>query len=126
LSWNGYCGLGDALVGLAGSGINFDRALHLQGFVRAFGIELHLEGVELSLLLQEVGAGGSGGFFLQRQVHALMAAVLLRVTGLYALNADAQSQPPDRQTREVEKTVGRSERHAVIGTNRLGQPAFFE
>jgi hypothetical protein len=36
----------------------------------------------MSLLLQEILSGRLDGFFLQRQVHALMAAVLLRVGGL--------------------------------------------
>ena len=47
------------------------------------------EVVELGLLLQEVLRGGLGGFLLQGQVHALVAAVLLGVTGLDALDADA-------------------------------------
>jgi hypothetical protein len=45
------------------------------------------KGVEALLLLQEVEGGGLGGFLLQRQVHALVAAVLLRVAGLDALQA---------------------------------------
>ena len=30
-------------------------------------------------------------------MHALMPAILLRVTGLDAFNGDAQTQPPDRE-----------------------------
>ena len=36
------------------------------------------EAIEARLLLQHVGGGGLGGFLLQRQMHALVAAVLLR------------------------------------------------
>jgi hypothetical protein len=61
--------------------------------VRAFGVELVHEGIELCLLLQR--ARRAGGLFLQGQVHALVAAVLLRMAGLDALDGDAQPQPPD-------------------------------
>ena len=37
-----------------------------------------MKSIEPGLLLQEVLGGGLGGFLLQRQMHALMAAVLLR------------------------------------------------
>ena len=49
------------------------------------------EVVEPGLLLQEVLGGRLGGLFLQGQVHALMAAVLLRMAGLDALDVDAES-----------------------------------
>ena len=42
------------------------------------------EVVELGLLLQEVLRRGLGGLFLQGQVHALVAAVLLGMPGLDA------------------------------------------
>jgi hypothetical protein len=45
--------------------------------MRTLGIELLNEGVEFSLLLQDVGANGACGFFLQSQTHAFMPAVLL-------------------------------------------------
>ena len=55
------------------------------------------EVIEVRLLLQEVEGGGLGGFLLERQMHALMAAVLLRIARLDALEVDAEAQPPDRQ-----------------------------
>ena len=55
------------------------------------------EVIEALLLLQEVEGSGLGGFFLQCQVHALVATVLLGMSGLDALDLDAQAQPPDRE-----------------------------
>ena len=65
--------------------------------MRAFGVELADEGVEAGLLLEAVHARRAGGFLLQGQVHALVAAVLLRMAGLDALDGDAEPQPPDRR-----------------------------
>jgi hypothetical protein len=46
--------------------------------MRSFCVEFLQEIVETGLLLQTVHAGRPGGFLLQRQMHALAAAVLLR------------------------------------------------
>ena len=48
------------------------------------------EGIEARLLLQDVGGGGLGGLPLQRQMHALVAPVLLRVPGLDPLDLNPQ------------------------------------
>jgi hypothetical protein len=48
------------------------------------------EVVEFGLLLEEVGAGRLCGLELQGQMHAFMAAVLLRATWLDALDLDAE------------------------------------
>jgi hypothetical protein len=72
------------------------------------------EGVEAGLLLQAVGARRPGGFLLQGQVHALVAAVLLRVTGLDAFHRDAQPQPPDREFGQAEQAVATGKKHAVV------------
>ena len=48
----------------------------------ALAIEPLDEVVEPRLLLQDVGGGRSGRFFLQRQMHPFMPAVLLRMTDL--------------------------------------------
>ncbi len=53
--------------------------------------------IKALLLLQEVEGGGLCGFILQGQVHALVATILLRVSGLDGLDIDAQAQPPDRE-----------------------------
>src|SRR5215469_3395184 len=59
-------------------------------------------------------------------MHALMAAVLLWMTRLDSLDGNAEAQPPDGKSAQVEETIGRGEGHAVVGTNGLGQAAFFK
>ena len=78
------------------------------------------EVVEARLLLQHVLRGGLGSLLLEREVHALVAAVLLGVAGTDALDADAQAQPPHREFGEIEETVRTGERHAIVGPDRLG------
>ena len=55
-------------------------------------------------------------------MHAFMPAVLLRMTGPDAFDSDAETQPPDREPRKVEKPVGRSEGNAVVGTDAPAGP----
>jgi hypothetical protein len=62
--------------------------------VWAFAVEFAHEGIEARLLLQAVHARRAGGLLFQGQVHALVTTVLLRVSGLDALDADAEPQPP--------------------------------
>src|SRR5580700_7319214 len=57
-------------------------------------------------------------------MHAFMAAVLLRMARLDALDGNAEAQPPNGESAQVEETVGRSEGHAVVGTNGLRQALF--
>jgi hypothetical protein len=56
------------------------------------GIEFLHEAIEASLLLQGVEAWRAGCFLLQGQMHTFMAAVLLRMARLDALDADAEAQ----------------------------------
>jgi hypothetical protein len=92
--------------------------------VRTFIVELFNEGIELGLLLQQISAGWTSGFFLQGQMHALVAAVLLRMTGPNTFDADAEPQPPDREPRKVEKPIGRSEREHRYRTGSPGVNPF--
>ena len=55
-----------------------------------------------------------------------MATVLLRMAGLDSLNGNAEPQPPNGESAQVEQTIGRGERHTVVGTNGLGQAAFLK
>src|SRR5215813_4191745 len=59
-------------------------------------------------------------------MHAFMATVLLRMAGLDSLNGNAEPQPPNGESAQVEQTIGRGERHTVVGTNGLGQAAFLK
>ena len=94
--------------------------------MRPFGIELVHEVVEAGLLLQAVHAWRAGGFLLQGQMHAFMAAVLLRLAGLDALDGDAEAQPPDRELGEVEQGIGAGEGDAVVGADGQRQAALAE
>src|SRR5215475_7440135 len=81
------------------------------------GVELADELIEACLLLEAVSTGRARGFFFQSQVHALVTAVLLRVTRLDAFDGDAQAQPPDRQLGEVEQRVRASKWNTVVGAD---------
>jgi hypothetical protein len=59
-------------------------------------------------------------------VHALVAAVLLRVARLDALDGDAQAQPPDGELGEIEQGIGAGEGHAVVGADGARQAALAE
>ena len=65
--------------------------------MRSFEVELLDEGIEAILLLQTVCAWRAGRLFLESKVHALVAAILLRMTWLDAFDGDAKAKPPDRE-----------------------------
>ena len=48
------------------------------------------------------------------------------MTGLDALDVDAQAQPPDGELAQAEQRMGAGEGHAVIGADRLGQAKLLE
>src|SRR5580704_7008598 len=76
----------NAPVRAAGRRVNLGGTFHVQSFVRTFAVELLNEGIELGLLLKQVGAGGTSGFCLQGQMHAFVTAVLLRMAGFDAFD----------------------------------------
>src|SRR6267143_560638 len=120
------CEVGQAGVGSRTRRVDFGRTLHGERLVWPFGIEFLNKVVEAGLLLQTVHSGRSGCFFLQRQMHALVAAVLLWVARLDALDGDAEPQPPHREFGEIKEAVRTSERHAIVGPDRLGQATLLE
>ena len=63
----------------------------------AFLVELVPEAVKAILLLQAVEPRRPGRFLFEREMHAFMTAVLLRMAWLDALDRDAEPQPPHRQ-----------------------------
>ena len=78
-----------AAVGLPRGSIDVSGPFHIERLVRAFGIELPDEVIEARLLLEAIGARRADGLLLEGEVHALMAAVLLRAAGFDALDLDA-------------------------------------
>src|ERR1700721_3728938 len=59
-------------------------------------------------------------------MHAFMAAVLLRMARLDSLDGNAEPQPPNSESAQVEQTIGRGEGHAIVGTNGLRQATFLK
>ena len=66
-----------------------EGAAAYRGFMGPFVIKLLQEGVELGLLLQDVGTRRASGFSLQGQMHAFMTAVLLGMARTNPLNRDS-------------------------------------
>src|ERR1700677_2568305 len=62
---------------------------------------------------------------LQGTMHALMAPVLFRMSGLNAFRANAQLHPPQRQPRHTVDGARRKGR-SVVAANGLGQAIFAE
>ena len=65
--------------------------------MRPFGVEDLDEVIEFALLLEEVGASRFCGRQLEGEVHALMPAVVLRVSGFDPFYGYAEPEPPHRQ-----------------------------
>jgi len=94
--------------------------------VRPVPVVLLDERIEARLLLQDIGGGGLGRFLLQRQVHALVPAVLLGMPGFRPLDLDAQPEPPHGQFAEPVERVRGGEGHAVVGPDGVGQSKVLE
>jgi hypothetical protein len=59
-------------------------------------------------------------------MHALMSAVLLRMARFYALDLDAEPEPPDREPAESEKGIGARTWSSIIGADRARQTELLE
>src|SRR5690349_15845422 len=93
--------------------------------MRSFMVELLPEVIELHLLRSHGMARWSRRLCLERAMHALMAAVLLRIAGLDQLRQHAQSYPPGRESGESCQRVG-GEGHTVVGSDQLWQSVLVE
>ena len=88
--------------------------------------DLH-ELVEADLLLEEVGeAAGLVALFFQGEVHAFVAAILLRMARLDALNANVEAKPPDGKFAEVEQSMGRCKRDTIVAADVSRQATFLK
>src|SRR5256885_16181497 len=67
--------------------------------------------------MKKIAGRRLGGLFLQGQMHALMAAVLLGVARLNPLDANTEPEPPDRELAQIKQGVRGSEGHAVIAAD---------
>src|SRR5689334_4461076 len=113
-------------IGAHRGSVELGRALHAERLVRTFGIELAEEGIEALLLLQTVAARRAGGLLLEGQMHALMAAVLLRMPRLDALDGNAKPKPPHRELGEIEQGIGTGKGHAIVRADGERQATFAE
>src|SRR5260370_20885750 len=76
------------------------RRLKIQRLVRPLVVVDGAERVEAALLLSEGGRRRAGGFRVQGAMHALVAAVLLRLSPLDPLPPNGAPYPPDREPRQ--------------------------
>jgi hypothetical protein len=100
--------------------------LHVECLMRPLIVVAIDEIIELGLLLQEVAGSRLGGLQLERQVHALVAAVLLRVAGFDAFDRNAEPEPSDREFGQVEERIGACEGDAVVGADGVWQTELLE
>ena len=101
------------------SHVELSGDFHAQGLVWPCVVIALEEGIEAGLLLEDVGGGGLGGFRLEGEMHAFVPTILLRRTGLDALEVEAE--PPDGEGAEAIQRMGRGKGHAVVGANDLGK-----
>jgi hypothetical protein len=71
----------DAAIGTGGSRVDLGGAFHGEGFMGPLVVEFLEEGVELGLLLQDVGACRASGFFLQEHPRASGVAEIVKAAG---------------------------------------------
>lgn len=84
-------------------------------------VVLASEAIECALLPAERAARRGTGRLLQRQVHPLVAPVLLRLPGVDPFELDAQAGPPSRQLGEPCRLRDRRERLTVVRPDGLRQ-----
>src|SRR5262245_53591960 len=88
--------------------------------MRPFFVVRETEAIEGSLLGSQRGAGWPNRIGLERLVHALVGAVLLRLARKDPLVLNPQPHPPHIQLRQSVDTR-RRERDAIVGADRARQ-----
>ena len=92
----------------------------------SFCVERVSEAVEAFLLGEAVAGWRSRGFLFEGQMHAFVLTVLLRMSGLDALDGDAEPEPPDGEFGEIGEAVRAGEREAVIASDDAWQSVLGE
>src|SRR5712692_8355822 len=100
--------------------INLMRRPLAERFVRTLLVVVPAEGVEARLLLDRIRSRRARSLRLERAMHALVAAVLLRGGRMDKVRLDTELDPPRRQSREA-AGAGRTERRPVVATDRFRQ-----
>ena len=54
-------------------------------------------------------------------MHALVSTVLLRVAGFDAFDRSPEPEPPDRESGQVEESIGAREGDAIVGADSVWQ-----
>ena len=106
--------------GARGSGVGRRRRSLAERFVRTFLVVMRSEPVKARLLLSGVRCRRGRGLCLQRAMHALMSAVLLRRGRMDEVRGDAELHPPGRQFGEAARAA-RAERRAIVAADRQRQ-----
>src|SRR5258707_632006 len=124
-------GIVPGLLGLVGIGsrrwpVAACRRHLAERFVRPMVVEIIAETVEAGLLLGRRGGGRARGLRLERGMHALVTAILLRRAGLDALQTNAQLDPMPRKPSQTAGTGARGKRGAVVAAHRARQTKLAE
>jgi hypothetical protein len=93
--------------------------------VRPDVVILGEEALKGALLGSHVGAGWSGGFALEDEMHVFVLSVLLGASRFNELWQDAESNEPDGEAREAAQGVG-SERCPVVSADPVGKAELAE
>ena len=85
-------------IGPGGFFVELRGHFHAQRLMRPILVEVFDEGIEASLLCEEVLSGRLGGFRFEREMHAFMVAILLLRPRFYPFDLGAESEQPDRDS----------------------------
>src|SRR6185369_3314881 len=73
-----------------------------------------------------LAAAGFVASCLERQVHPLVAAILLRMAGANPLDLNAEAEPPDGELAQAVERMAAAERNPIVGADRPRQAEFLK